>query len=429
MAIVQKLKFLNNFIVYLDTTVAILNKAELQKKYEENAECRELITRDFIEHIEKKVLGSMGYLSVKGRPKSFKSFYKKYIRYLRDSPEPNKDPQIPDQIGVRVICLFLEDLKTVEDVCRKELSVIEIEQKGSDYSFKEFGYESTHLLVKLPDEILLKRKNDFVSVAEIQVRTILQDAWAEVEHELVYKTEFTPYGKQMKRKLAALNATLSLADTVFQEVRTYQRQFRHELDKRHDSFFKKVEDFTDNTIFQQELGESGDEKDGPLVLPAPESSHSIDDLLLNALYAHNKGQLDKAISFYSDILSLDPPAKTASIICKHRGMAYFAKSRYEDAISDFTASLDLDPASYKSAYYRAIVRQVGGNYTAAADDFSLALSINPYQPWAFYRRAQVSFHIGDYPAALADCETAIALDPNFGAASKFKDVLLSKLKM
>ncbi|MDR1095554.1 MAG: RelA/SpoT domain-containing protein, partial [Spirochaetaceae bacterium] len=271
--------------------MAILNKAELQKKYEENAESREIITRDFIEHVEKKVLVSMGHLSVKGRPKSFKSFYKKYIRYLRDNPEPDKDPQIPDQIGVRVVCLFLEDLKAVVDICRKELSVIEIEQKGSDYSFKEFGYESAHLLVRLPDEILLKRKNDFVSVAEIQVRTILQDAWAEVEHELVYKTEFTPYDKAMKRKLAALNATLSLADTVFQEIRTYQRQFRYELDKRHDSFFKKVEDFTDNTIFQQEFDKSGDEKDGPLVFPAPVSSGTIDDLLLNALYAHNKGQL------------------------------------------------------------------------------------------------------------------------------------------
>jgi putative GTP pyrophosphokinase len=348
---------------------------------------------------------------------------------LRDNPDPDKELQIPDQIGVRVICPFLEDLKAVENICRKELNVIEVEQKGSDYSFKEFGYESIHLLVKLPDEILAKRKHDFVSVAEIQVRTILQDAWAEVEHELVYKTEFTPYDEQMKRKLAAVNATLSLADTTFQEIRMYQRQFRHELDKRRDSFFKKVEDYTDGTIFQQEPSKIEDENADQLVLPAPVSSRSIDDLLLNALYAHNKGQLDKAISFYSDILSLDPPAKTASIIYKHRGMAHFAKSRYEDAAGDFTASLDLDPTSYKSAYYRAVVRQVEQNYAAAADDFSLSLSMYPYQPWALYRRAQVSYHIGDYPAALSDCEAAVKLNPDFDAASKFKDVLLSKLKM
>jgi putative GTP pyrophosphokinase len=110
-------------------------------------------------------------------------------------------------------------------------------------------------------------------------------------------------------------------------------------------------------------------------------------------------------------------------------MAFFAQSRYEDAVGDFTAALDLDPFSYKSAYYRAVVRQVEKKYTAATDDFSLALSLNPYQPWAHYRRAQVYYHIEDYPAALSDCETALALNPDFGAASKFKAVLLGKLKM
>jgi putative GTP pyrophosphokinase len=281
----------------------------------------------------------------------------------------------------------------------------------------------------LPDEILAKWDNNFVSLAEIQIRTILQDAWAEVEHELVYKTEFTPYDDQMKRKLAAVNAMLFLADTTFQEIRTYQRQFRSELDKRHDSFFKKVEEITDSAIFRDARAGDGNAKDEEFVFPASVSSRSIDDLLLNALYAHNKGELDKAITFYSDILSLEPPEKTASIIYKHRGMACFAQSRYEDAAGDFTASLDLDPASYKSAYYRAVVRQVQKNYPAAAEDFSLALSLNPYQPWALYRRAQVSYHIGDYPAALADCDAAVALDPDFGEATRFKAVLLSKLQM
>jgi putative GTP pyrophosphokinase len=370
----------------------------------------------------------MTHLTVKGRSKSFKSFYKKYLRYLRENPKQNK-VLVPDQIGVRVVCPFFEDITAVEKACRKKFSVIEAEQKGSDYSFKEFGYESIHLLVKLPDEILAKWKSDFVHVAEIQIRTILQDAWAEVEHELVYKTEFTPYDDQMKRKLAAVNAMLFLADTTFQEIRTYQRQFRHELDKRHDSFFKKVEAITDNTIFREEMIGGENIKDEKFTFPAPIMSRSIDDLLLNALYAHNKGYLDKAITFYSDILGLEPPKKTASIIYKHRGMACFAQSRYEDAVDDFTASLDFDPSSYKSAYYRAVVRQVQKNYPAAAEDFSLALSLNPYQPWALYRRAQVFYHISDYPAALADCEAAIALDPDFGEAMRFKTVLLSKLKM
>jgi putative GTP pyrophosphokinase len=176
------------------------------------------------------------------------------------------------------------------------------------------------------------------------------------------------------------------------------------------------------------LGETASDRP-EILLPASPASTSIDDLLLNALYVHNKGQFKQAVEFYTTIIALSPPALTASIIYKHRGMAFFAMSRYEDAVRDFSKSLELDPKSYKAAYYRAVVHQVEKDYTKAADDFSFALSINPYQAWALYRRAQVYFHIGDYPAALADCENAISISPDFEAAAKFKQVLLQKLKM
>ena len=418
----------------------IPNKLELKKQYEAQNDRRALIIHDFEGYVQQHILPVVSHVTLKARPKSFASFFKKYIRYLREDPGIDL-PQIPDQIGIRIICPFLEDLKTVEEACRRHLEVLEIERKGSGYSFKEFGYESIHLLARIPGEILARHNADFVEVAEIQIRTILQDAWAEVEHELVYKIEFTPYDDQMKRKLAAVNASLSLADTVFQEIRNYQRQFRQELDKRHSSFFKKVEEYTTDEIFSPETAGipavqpvgfpavQPDKTSRLSNLPASSASTSIDDLLLNALYVHNKGEFDRAVEFYTVILGLSPPAQTASIIYKHRGMAYFAMSRYENAIADFTEALKLDPTSYKAAYYRAVVHQVEKNYTEAVDDFSFALSLNPYQAWALYRRAQVYYHIGDYPAALADCESALSLDHDFNAAAKFKAVLLTKLQM
>ena len=81
-------------------------------------------------------------------------------------------------------------------------------------------------------------------VCEIQLCTILQDAWSEVEHELVYKTNFNPFDEPLKRKLAALNATLNLSDTLFQEIRDYQRLLQSELNKRRESFIEKL----NNTI-------------------------------------------------------------------------------------------------------------------------------------------------------------------------------------
>ena len=114
----------------------------------------------------------------------------------RDQPIP-----ITDIIGIRVVCPFLGDLERAVKELASAFSVTEIERKGAERSFREFGYESIHLLVELPMELGAARPGLDVKVCEIQLRTILQEAWAEVEHELVYKNEFTPFDEPMKRKV------------------------------------------------------------------------------------------------------------------------------------------------------------------------------------------------------------------------------------
>ncbi|MDR1948884.1 MAG: tetratricopeptide repeat protein [Spirochaetaceae bacterium] len=404
----------------------------LREEYERYSENRRLITKDLEAGIEEIVRGLNSRPTVKVRSKDFTSYFKKYIRLLKTSSAGtagvSPHPVITDLIGIRIVCPFIEDLETVEEVIKKHYEVIEVDRKGSDHTFREFGYQSIHLLIKIPQSILANRGPADSEIAEIQIRTILQDAWAEVEHELVYKAAFTPFDDPMKRKLAAVNANLCLADIIFQEIRSYQRQLNHQLGQRRDSFFKKIEESTDALLF-------ADEQDEPL--PGPTSveprpftpSNSIDDLLLNALYAHNKNEFPQAILFYSRILDMNPDNFTRSLIYKHRGMAYFAQSQYEGAINDFTQSLELDPASYKAAYYRGVVRAVLQQYSQAIDDYSLSLNIHPYQPFCLYRRGQAYYHINDYPQALADCEAVLGLDPKFESAKKLRRLLLDKLKM
>ena len=105
--------------------------------------------------------------------------------------------------------------------------MLDVERKGSERSFREFGYESIHLLVELPEDLREEARGFDRPAFEVQLRTILQEAWAEVEHELVYKAEFTPFDEPMKRKLAALNANLSLSDIIFQEILDYQRRLNY----------------------------------------------------------------------------------------------------------------------------------------------------------------------------------------------------------
>jgi putative GTP pyrophosphokinase len=410
--------------------MAVPDKNELQKSYQSKSKIRAACVRDLTDRIEEALAGLPSPPLVKGRVKNFDSYYKKYIKLLKD--DGSGAPEITDLLGIRIICPFIEDLALAEEALRERFSVTEVDKKGAHFSFKEFGYESVHLLIEIPPDIAEKRGNPGCKAAEVQIRTILQDAWAEVEHELVYKAEWTPFDEPMKRKLAAVNASLSLADMIFQEIRTYQRQLNGELGKRRESFFKKIEDEID-AAFLEKAPEMGPGAALPEMaagaVSAPAAGDSVDDLLLKALSAHNKGAFDEAIAIYSKILSLRPKKNVESLIYKHRGMANFAQSNYDAAVEDFTRALETDPGAYKAAYYRGVVRSVLRRYGDAVEDFTASLDINPYQNFTLFRRAQAAFHLGDFPAALADCEASLALDPSLEDCRRLRALCREKLEM
>ncbi|MDR0524325.1 MAG: tetratricopeptide repeat protein [Spirochaetaceae bacterium] len=409
------------------------NQQNLRNLYEQYLPVRRLIAEDIEKAIEKALKFLPSNPTIRVRLKEFKSYYKKYLKILQNNPNAGP-PYVTDIIGLRVICPFSGDIPLVQNLLKNAFEVLEVELKGLNYSFKEFGYESLHLLVKIPQEIQKNRGDCGLETAEIQIRTFLQDAWAEVEHALVYKADYTAFDELRKRKLAAVNASLVLADTIFDEIRTFQRNLYGELGKRRNSFLKKVEESTDNILYAPELA-------GTITLkhaidlsphddsPGDDDGTSVDQLFLKALSAHNKNRFQEAIDYYTRILKKAPGNTMGAMVYKHRGMANFARSQYEEAIADFSLSLQLDPESHKSAYYRGVVKSVLQQYPEAIDDFTLSLKINPYYAFCFYRRGQAYYHLEDLPQALADCESGLALEPDLPELRKFKELLLNKLKM
>ncbi|MCL2243023.1 MAG: tetratricopeptide repeat protein [Treponema sp.] len=405
----------------------------MRDEYEKYTETRQLIVNDVKSRVEQILVMFNSRPVISGRIKNFSSYYSKYIRLLRSN---NEDLKITDLMGVRIICPFIEDLNACEELIKINFDLIEREIKGH-FTFKEFGYESTHLLIKIPQNIIEKRGNPGTDILEIQIRTILQDAWAEVEHELVYKAELNPFDEPMKRKLAAVNASLTLADIIFQEIRSYQRKYTKEMGKRRESFYQKIEESTDVLLFSEEQEQRTlppvfdiDNLDSPSTKNNSQlnDSVSIDDLLVQALSAHNLNNFSEAINLYTNILKFKPKQTICAIIFKHRGMAHFACSQYNEAIEDFCLALELDDKSYKAAYYCGVVRSVLKQYSQAIDDYTHSLSINPYQSFCLFRRGQAYYHIGDYPQALSDCEDSLLLEPGNKAAIKFKELLIEKLK-
>lgn len=424
--------------------------------------------------------------TIKYRVKSFESIFQKVIRKLRMSGQRSGAIRMNDLLGIRVVCAFIEDLNKAESQIQGAFDVVEVERKGSDYSVKEFGYESTHYLVRLPDDITDGFHLNAEIICEIQLRTILQDAWAEVEHELVYKADFTPFDEPLRRKLAALNANLSLSDIIFQEIRDYQRQLHSELKKRRELFWRKLADVSGeegeslpeelsrpDTDFdagiateaaangngageiaapvpngeqppvsspsasRSESGESGsrapeqaedpDFRNGEFMRSLMLGGDTIDNMLLKALAAHNKNKLDYAIRVYSEILKFDPKEYIRAIIHVHRGMAFFTRSEYQSAIDDFSKAIELDATNPKAYYYRGIVNRVLGHYAQAMEDLNACIELDPFQFDPLYARAQVYYQLGDYGGALQDLEHSLGINPESERCRQFRDLVMKKV--
>lgn len=408
------------------------NKKEIEQRYESYRP----VFSEILEKVEsslKKNLHLSSNPTYKTRIKSFGSYYKKILRQkARESGESRSLVTLTDMIGIRVICPFVEDLAEVEKQVSEKYDVKEIEKKGADQSFREFGYESVHILIAIPSDCMPVENCDVVLpdnlVCEIQVRTILQDAWAEVEHELIYKSEFNPFDKPLRRKLASINASLTLADIIFQEIRDYQKKLQSELGTRRNTFYEKADDFSMEILG---LDKNTPSKASVEPVDSPFAKGSIDDLVLTALHEHNTGNFERAVGIYTEIIESkpEPVPVVLSVIYKHRGMAYFAQNIYENALEDFAKSFEYDPKNFRSIYYEGIVFTVLNRNAEAVKCFDKSLEINSFQSHVFYRRGLTYYNMGEYQLAMADVTNAFNLGLDDEDLRELRNKLVKKFDM
>lgn len=139
--------------------------------------------------------------------------------------------EITDLAGVRVVFLYLSDLKKIEKIIEKEFEVIEKENKLDGNNTEKFGYGALHYLVKIKQIHSGARYNDLHELlCEIQVRTILQDAWSIVAHHLSYKHE-NDVPKNLIRKLNALSGLFETADDQFERLRSARNDYIERTEK------------------------------------------------------------------------------------------------------------------------------------------------------------------------------------------------------
>lgn len=168
---------------------------------------------------EKVVLSSISG-RVKDRDECIGKFSRKYRTKLE---QDDKDYQIKDHItdliGLRIVCLHEKDIDIIGEILKEEFEVIDITDKTKIMNEKEnsFGYKGLHLDLKLNEKRQemseYKRFSDLRF--EIQIRTIIQDAWSVLDHKIQYKKSIP---KSMKRKINALAALFEIADREFSVI-------------------------------------------------------------------------------------------------------------------------------------------------------------------------------------------------------------------
>jgi putative GTP pyrophosphokinase len=150
--------------------------------------------------------------SVTGRVKDVDSFLEKVQRKGYEEPHA----QTPDIVGARIVALFISDLKLVETAVESLFQVVEKVDHIDGGRVEEFGYMSVHYVCKLGNGHSGPRYAGLGEyVFEIQVRTIVMDAWANISHHLGYKGDST-IAADLRRDFYALSGLFYVADQHFE---------------------------------------------------------------------------------------------------------------------------------------------------------------------------------------------------------------------
>lgn len=155
---------------------------------------------------------------VESRTKAVESFLDKATRSDGRGGFKYADPttQLTDFVGARVMVPLSADVAPVARLVQRTYVVEEMSDQRADTLLDVPGYQSLHFLVRLRKEDRPAGLPDLP--VELQVRSILQHAWASLQHDLMYKGERRPTD-HVRRRLIALAGLLELADQEFMSVR------------------------------------------------------------------------------------------------------------------------------------------------------------------------------------------------------------------
>lgn len=397
------------------------NPSLLRPSYDNLAPTGEVYLKRFQDELKLQIKQLGINAHIKARFKKFETFFEKLHRDHRDGEQR----PITDLFAFRIICPFSEDVHKVEHFLKSKYEVLETIHKGSARE-TDFGYESIHMILNWPwQNDSPKTELPGTSwVMEVQVRTILQDAWAEVEHELIYKGEWSVPNQSAKRKLAAIAAALTLADTVFQELRVEVREIRLQQEKRRGMVAEK-EHVMDRDHMARTLNRSALEH--PEFLASTDSKEKIEKYLMHALKCHSHEEYEEAIDFYGRALQLSPEPRICSIIYNHRGMAFFITGRQDEALIDFNHAIVNNDQNFRAFTNKATCFQLRKDFRSSIECYHKSLEIRKNQEEVWVKLGLSYLEINELDRAEECSEMALSLNTDCSNAIKLRNKVRERM--
>lgn len=162
----------------------------------------------------------------------------------------NPQQQMTDLVGTRFVVLLTDDLEVLKDIITN--SAIWTASKDSDYldriekNPELFDYQSIHFVVKANAcDLTEKLSIPAGTPCEIQIRTLLQHAYAELTHDNIYKPTVNKVPFQARRLIARSMALMETTDELFcktiEELKKVS-ELRNEINNQLTLLYQKLVD-------------------------------------------------------------------------------------------------------------------------------------------------------------------------------------------
>ena len=146
-------------------------------------------------------------------------------------------------------------------------------------------------------------------------------------------------------------------------------------------------------------------------------SDTLQSLLEKLDATLEKKDFDKTIEISTQIIN-HPDAKddAKTIAYESRGIAYFGKDEYDNAIRDYNKAVELKPDNARAYRSRGDAYNNKGEYEQSIQDYDKAIELKPDDATIYLNRGNAYNDKGEHERAIQDYDKAIELKPDDAGA-------------